>query len=256
LLFRITDGVARMIYRRADHVVALGPAMANALRARGVSPDRLTVIHNWSDASAIHPVPPESNPFLEEHGLNGRHVILYSGNAGRAHTFKTLIDSMCALRGRDDIAFVFVGGGPRTLEIKNAVSRHELRNVTFLPYVPRERLHDSLSAATISIVTENPELVGLLVPSKAYGILASGRPILYVGSSDSDIALLIRELECGEVVGADDPDGLAAAIERLCGDALAREAMGRRARQAAIERFDRRHGVRQWHGLLSSVGAS
>jgi colanic acid biosynthesis glycosyl transferase WcaI len=98
LLHRVLNLIARWVYRRSDLVVALGPAMAEALRRRGVPHDRVTVIHNWADVNAIVPIPPENNRFLAEQKLLGRFVILYSGNAGRA-TISTPSAKRCGHSG-------------------------------------------------------------------------------------------------------------------------------------------------------------
>jgi glycosyltransferase involved in cell wall biosynthesis len=256
VIHRLLDAVASVVYRGCERVVALGPAMRDKLVAAGVSPQRVVVIHNWADASDVVPIAPESNPFVQEHGLGDRSVVLYSGNAGRAHTFDALTEAMRRLRHRPDVAFLFIGGGYSTPELKAAAKRLDIANAIFMDYVPRNDLAKSLSAATISVVTENPRVVGLLLPSKTYGILASGRPILFVGHETSDVAAIVRETGAGEVVAPDDPAALTEAILRLCEQPDLRNSMGARARRAAENRYGRVHSCELWGNLLREVSAS
>ncbi len=251
--YRVASRVARRLHAAADGVVTLGPAMSRVVVAAGARAERTAHVDNWADADAIRPVAPEDNPFVAEHGLAGRFVVLYSGNAGRAHDFGAVTEAMRRLRDDAGVVFVFIGGGNRLPEIRAETERHGLRNVRFLDYLPRERLRFSLSAAGASLVTENPAVVGLLVPSKTYGILASGRPLLFVGSAESDVARVVREAGCGIVVAPDDADGLVAAIRQLRDQPEAAAAMGRRGREAAERVYDRRHATRRWAEVVEAL---
>jgi glycosyltransferase involved in cell wall biosynthesis len=125
--------------------------------------------------------------------------------------------------------------------------------VRFLDYLPREELRYSLAAADVSLVTENPAVKGLLLPSKTYGILASGRPILFVGDHNSDVAAIIRSSGCGVVIDPGDPDALAKTILRLRDAPDETDELGRRARCAAEESFSRRRSSLSWIELLASL---
>lgn len=244
--YRLLSALARRLHAACDAVVALGPRMASALVAAGARPERTTHVHNWADAAGLAPIEPERNPFVHAHGLTGKFVVMYSGNAGRAHTFDALLGAMRLLREDPSVVFCFIGGGSRLPEIRAAVERAAIDNVRFITYLPREDLVYSLSAASVSLVTEDPAAAGLLFPSKTYGILASGRPMLFVGSPESDVAALVREVQCGIVVPPDEPAALARAIERLKADSVLAASMGARGRRAAEDLFDRNRSTRCW----------
>jgi glycosyltransferase involved in cell wall biosynthesis len=253
---RLLARCARAVHARCDAVVALGPMMAQELERGGAARERITTIHNWADTTAIVPLPAGENPFVHANGLEGKFVVLYSGNAGRAHVFDAVIEAMRLLRDSGDIVFLFIGGGYRIAELKRAVAKHRLLNVCFLDYMPRDHLSFSLSAANVSLVTEDPRVVGLLVPSKTYGILASGRPIIFVGSSESDVAAVVRSADCGDVLGADEPRALAAAIVRLKNDPGEAGRRGARARGAAERSYSRERATQAWSGLLTRLSIS
>ena len=254
-LYRAIDAVARSSNARCDLVIALGPRMRDEAIAAGAPSSRTKVIHNWADAAAIRPVDARENDFLREHALDGKFVVLYSGNAGRSHAFDEVVGAMRGLRADPRIVFLFIGGGKRWDELRSAAARDRLANVRFLDYVPRDRLRYSLSAASVSLVSETSRAAGLLVPSKAYGILASGRPILYVGPRESDIAELIRRERCGVVVAPGSSEAVASAIRGLCDAPETRQAMGERARRAAVTVYDRRIATGRWNTELSAIAS-
>jgi glycosyltransferase involved in cell wall biosynthesis len=203
------------------------------------------VVPNWPPA-AVHPVPRDENLFRAEHDLTDRFVVMYSGNMGLAHPFDAVLDAADRLESeRPEVLFLFVGEGPRKDALRAQVQRRGLPNVRFLPFQPRERLAESLSAADLHLVTMRPELEGLVVPSKLYGALAAGRPACFLGPPGSEAARAVAEHDCGAVLpdpsGAaladairdwhDAPDRWARATER------ARAAVAD-ARTGATERFD------------------
>lgn len=251
--YRVFRRMATEIHGRCDLVIGLGPRMAAALARNGAPPSRTTFVHNWADAEAILPLSQDANPFVDEHGLRGKFVVLYSGNAGRAHEFDAITEAAIVLRSRRDIVFLFVGAGTRLPEIAAAAARGGLDNIRFLDYQPREKLGELLSAASVSLVTENPAVVGLLVPSKTYGILASGRPIIFVGSPASDAAQIIREMDCGMLIPPHDGAALAAAVLSLAADPERRASMGARARQAAEDRYNRHASTVKWSAAVSQM---
>jgi colanic acid biosynthesis glycosyl transferase WcaI len=253
VIFRLLARLARGLHARCDLVIALGPQMWRAAVAAGSPPERTVYIHNWADSGSIQPVAREENPFLAEHGLADKFVVLYSGNAGRAHTFESIIEAMRRLRDEPDIVFVFIGGGQQFPRLRRAAEAEGLRNVRFFDYLPRRELPYSLSAASVSLVSEHPDVRGLLLPSKTYGILASGRPVVFVGDEQSDVARIVREARCGLVVAPDDADALVELIRSLRDDPAHVAAMGRNARHAAEAMFSRDISTSSWGRTVAAL---
>lgn len=249
-VYRCAKRIADSLNRRCDLVIALGPRMATALVEAGAPPSRTNYVHNWADGEAIKPIPNEANDFLREHDLFGRFVVLYSGNAGRAHTFDAVLFAAQSLLSDSRIVFVFIGGGNRIPAIRRAAAERGLHNIRFFDYVPRERLAHSLSAASVSLVTEDPSVVGLLVPSKTYGILASGRPIIFVGSAHSDVGLVVSDASCGVIIAPDDGPALAKTIRDLSNNSGLAAEWGARARQAAEQLYTRSVATDRWMEIV------
>jgi putative colanic acid biosynthesis glycosyltransferase WcaI len=251
--FKLLSAVARRLQRGCDLIVGLGPEMVKALVRGGAPQNRTICIHNWADEKAILPILPADNWFLTANNLQGKFVVLYSGNAGRGHTFEALCEAMFRCRNDERIVFVFIGAGRKSHEIRAYAQAQNLSNVLFFDYLPRSELSYSLSAASVSIVTEDPAVAGLLLPSKTYGILASGRPIIFIGAAESDVAHLVRSTRCGVVIHPDDPDGLENAIRLLARDADQRARMGDAARRASENVYSRGRSAGEWSAALKSV---
>jgi glycosyltransferase involved in cell wall biosynthesis len=222
-------GIRDWSLRRAKVNVALADLMAERL-------PNAVVIHNWADA-ALHPV---DLP-------HPRFVIGYSGNLGRAHDGATMLAAMEALRNDDAIEFAITGGGAQAAELR----AKRLPNVRFSGYAPREQLSESLSAADAHLVTLRPELEGLIVPSKFYGVLAVARPVLFVGAADGALARIIRENDCGFVIEQGDGDGLVRCIRELANDRGRAQAMGLRGRRLYEERFAPHIALSAWERILT-----
>lgn len=253
LAYRLAAAIARWAQRRADAVIVQGPMMAEVLVAAGARPDRTRVLANWADAHAVKPLAPADNPFVREHDLDGQFVVLYSGNAGRGHTFDALLGAMELLRDEAGITFLFIGGGPQFPWLRDEAARRGLTRTRFMGYVPRERLSESLSAASVSIVTEHPTVAGLLLPSKTFGILASARPLLFIGDPRSDVAAVVRDAGAGRIVSPDDPAALVAAIRALRADPTECARLGANGRRAALAVHDRRVATEAWARVVREV---
>lgn len=232
--------------------VVLGHRMESVIRGQGIPSSRVKIIPNWADGEDIQPVSREDNALRSEWNLSGKFVVGYSGNLGRAHEFETILNAAeCLLRTRPDVTFLFIGGGAQKAALEREVTRRSLANVHFRPYQARERLGESLSVADVHLVSLNPALEGLVVPSKFYGIAAAGRPTLFVGDIDGEIARVLRTNECGYGVATGDHAGLTSAITRLASDPALCSLLGRNARAVFERSYDRRLALVQWKQVLS-----
>ena len=135
------------------------------------------------------------------------------------------------------------------------MSRRGLGNVKLEPYQPREKLCESLTAADAHLVSLLPQLEGLMVPSKFYAIAAAGRPVLFIGARDGEIACLIGEARCGWRFAVGAGEALAKRIEVLAADPVLGQQRGEAARRLLEQRFDRRLATDAWRRALESVAA-
>jgi glycosyltransferase involved in cell wall biosynthesis len=226
---RFLRGIRNWSLRRARANVALSQPMAARL-------PNAVVIPNWADAAL--------QPINQQHP---RFVAGYSGNLGRGHDASTMLEAMRALRDDDTIEFLITGGGAQL----DTIRRERLPNVRFAAYAPREELSESLSASDAHLVTLQPSLEGLILPSKFYGILAVGRPVLFVGSAEGELARIIREHDCGIVIKPGDGAGLARCIRELAANPERARAMGQRGRSLYDEMYAPSIVFAAWEKILT-----
>ncbi len=246
---RLLRGLRDASMRAARVNVLISESMRAHFVARGLPRAKLTVIDNWADA-AITPKPPAASALRARLGLQDHFVVGYSGNLGRAHEYATLLGAAAALAPDRSFAFLMIGGGAKMRPLQEAVRARGLGNFRFLPYQPRGELGDSLAAADVHLAILMPALEGLILPSKLYGILAAGRPVVFIGDRGGGVAGIVRGAHCGHVVDIGDAAGLAAVLRRMRGDASGLAAMGAAARAAYTARYSADVAVSKWLDAL------
>lgn len=251
MLRRIRNGSLR----QGRHNVVLGEIMAQRLRDEGVASDQITIIENWADGEAIQPVAKAENPLVREWALEGKFVVGYSGNMGRVHEFKTMIDAAEQLKDYVQIAWVFIGDGVARQWLESEVAKRGLTNVQFRPYQPASHLRWSLSLPDVHVISLRPNLEGLIVPSKFYGVAAAGRPMIHLGDPDGEIARILHREQCGWAFCIGEVGSLVQCILRLSQEPEEVAAAGGQAREAFDRRYARAHALRTWRALLKSVSA-
>ncbi|MEO1496404.1 MAG: glycosyltransferase family 4 protein [Planctomycetota bacterium] len=243
LAARVFDFFNRLILRRSAAVVALDRFIGERLCRKHDVTGKMTVMPPWPHAEHAGGVPHAENPFRREHGLDGKFVVMYSGNHALTNPIETVIEAALRMQDRADLVFLFIGGGVRKKSVDDAIEQHRPTNIVSLPYQPLDTIRYSLSAADVHLVTLGDEAVGCVHPCKVYGAMALERPILYAGPSPSHVTDLLGEDNAAERIGwrieHGDVDGAVRtidAIRQTPADEL--HAMGGRAAAMIRERFD------------------
>ncbi len=260
--------------RKASLNIAIGERMAAAIQLCGVPVDRIRIVHNWADGRLVRPVARQHNKLRRDWGLGGAFVVGYSGNLGRAHDVVTVLAAIemsatevqrgavavvagGALRrvmlSEPAVKWLFVGGGAQLAKLKAEVEGRGLRDVIFQPYQARERLSESLSVPDVHLISLRPDLEGLIVPSKYYGIAAVGRPAIFIGDPEGEIGRILRKTDTGIVVPEGDGLALAQAVRALANDPQHCEAMGRRARTLFEATYDLPFAIDAWEQAIRSL---
>jgi glycosyltransferase involved in cell wall biosynthesis len=237
--------------------VVVGADMAATVAARGVPPERIRHIPNWAPRELQAAAAPDRIAARRaDWDVTGKFVVAYSGNLGRVHEFDTLLDAAERLKAKRGIVFLFVGGGPRITEVRRRVADRRLGNVRFVRSVPREELPAALAAADVHAVTLRPGFEGLVNPSKVAGILAAGRPALFVGPPDCALARQIRERGAGLAFAPGEGEAMAAAVAALRAEPERLAAMGAAARAVYEADFQFERQLAAWEALLPSPGGN
>jgi len=241
IVTRLIGILADIPRKRADGIIALGYDMKARLVARGIAEDKIVVAENWADGDEIVPGAFADGPL----------VVHYSGTFGLAHEEHTIASAMRQLRDDCRFRFVFVGGGARRGPLEEFCRREGIRNAEFRSYASRSDLSQSFAQGHVGLVTQIPETEGSVVPSKSYGIMAAGRPMLYVGPQGATPARLLERHECGWRIEPGDVESMVALLKRLEQDRSLVRDSGARARRAFEECYDRPIGVTR---ILSILG--
>jgi len=233
MLTSVIGALADWSRRNCDGIIALGDDMKARLVARGIPEHKIHVAENWADGQLITPQPFPDGPI----------TIHYSGNLGLAHDVNTIAGAMKQLRNDPRFRFVFAGGGGRRLDLEAFCREHSINNSFFRDYCPNAELSASLGSGHLGLVTQLPQTCGSIVPSKTYGIMAAGRPILYIGPREATPARIIDRFQCGWRMEPGEVSALVALLEQLASDRESISTAGANSRTAFDEHYDRPIGA-------------
>jgi len=251
-LLWILKSSENLFLKKSDKIICIGNSVKKTILSEGVSDLKINVIHNWVDTSLLYPIKKDQNSFIVNNNLTGKFIVMYSGNLGYKEDLEIILDTARCFTKSENVKFVILGGGARKNELINKVNSENISNILFLPYQEKKDLKYSLSAADLHIIATKKELSSIIVPSKIYGIMASGRPFLSWMKKDSEIGEIVTNYKCGINL---DPVSLELIIEKIkwCQknpDVL--DAMGNNGRVAAEECFDRKIATRKISESLNS----
>ncbi len=190
---RFLECLHRLSLRRCAGVVVLDRFMQARIAAKGIPPERITIVPPWSHEVAQWD-PAGRAAFRRRHRLDEKFVVMYSGNHSPCHPLDSLLNAARVLRQHPEIAFCFIGGGSEFAKVQAFSERHGLKNLLTLPYQPLDRLSESFSSADLQVVVMGDPFVGIVHPCKIYNVMTLGTPVLYIGPAESHI---------GDLDGAD-----------------------------------------------------
>lgn len=213
-LYKLWSKWNRKLFKKAKKVYTLSEGMAEQLTSY-VERDCIKVVPLWSSSEVFKPIEKINNPFVIEHNLQYKFVVMYSGNMGYTHSVETIVEVANLLKEDDDIHFLLIGDGMRKKELVKMVKEYDLNNCTFLDWLPVEELPYSLASADTGVVTLNEETALTSVPSKTFNLMSVGAPLLCIAPKKSEIAKIINKYNNGVVFSADEHSGIAQYIKVL-----------------------------------------
>jgi colanic acid biosynthesis glycosyl transferase WcaI len=253
LFLRSIEAWCRITYRAASRIVVLSPGFRKELISRGVAPEKIEVIYNWSDERQIVRCAPEA-AVAERLGMTGRFNVVFSGTMGVAQGLDTVLDAARECETRlPRVQFVFVGGGTEVERLRDRSRQLGLSNVIFLPRRPMSEMAEVLSLADVLLVhLKKDPLFRITIPSKTQASMAAGRPILM--AVEGDAADLVRDAGCGICCEPENPASMLRALEHLVGmtDDELRQ-MGENGLAYYRERLSLSVGVDRFERVFESV---
>jgi colanic acid biosynthesis glycosyl transferase WcaI len=254
-LIRVFEGLEQFAYRTAHTISVIADGFVENLEQKGVPANKITCIPNWVDTNFIRPLPKENNVFRIANDLDGKFVVLYSGNIALTQGLETVIEAATRLRHIPEIQVVIVGESKAIDKLKRHRDACGAENVLLLPFQPREKLPEMLAAADVGLIVQKKNVVSFNMPSKTQVLLASGRPVIASVPSSGSAAQAIEKSRGGILVDPENPEALSNAILNLYHNPNYAEQLGKQGRQYAIERYSFEQALNQYEALFQKVSA-
>jgi colanic acid biosynthesis glycosyl transferase WcaI len=242
----------KWLYQKSDHISVISIGFLSILKKKGVAEHKISVIPVWADPDIIQPLP-KVNDFSKQYGLEEKFVVLYSGNLGLTSALDEVIDAAKLLEDQKRVVFLIIGEGVFKARLAKRAQQENLNNVIFLPFQPLHDVPIILATADFSLVTLNQNSSDTSLPMKTFSIMASGRPILAVAPGRSELAALVREADCGQVVEPGESEKLANTIVEFIDRPQRMVEMGQNGRKRLLADFSRDHCIRLYETLLSGI---
>ncbi|PEJ65951.1 glycosyltransferase family 4 protein [Bacillus toyonensis] len=261
-VFKIAKKIDMLNCKYSDCVIVVGNDMSETLKQRfnGKKVPDHTVINNWTNEQEVIPLDKSNEhiqQFLKDNDLEDKFIIMYSGNIGLYYDLENIIHVTNHFKEYKDIAFVFIGEGAVKKDMQGFVEDSDIQNVFFLPYQPKEFIKYSLNVADVHLVVNQKGIKGVSVPSKIYGVMAAGKPILGVLEQGSEAQMLIEKSKSGIVVEPQDYKGIIRTIEQFyrMEESHVKE-MGLNGRKYLDENLKREISINKYRNLLKQISKS
>jgi len=217
LIYKFWSNLNMHFFSRAQRIFTISESMKDAI---GFYVDRkiISVIHNWADTDYIRPHNKQTNPFIINHHLHDKKIVLYAGNMGLTHDLESLIEAAAFLRASQDIIFLMIGDGSKKQKLTSLANEKRLSNIIFLPYQEADMFPFAMASADIGIVTLGSGAESISLPSKTYTTMAAGLCLVAIAASASELGTIIREDGVGIVCPPNQPLLLAEIIKNTLED--------------------------------------
>jgi hypothetical protein len=197
LIYRFWRNINRNLFKKAYKLYTIGDSLKN-LMAHYTESDKIKVINLWSGLNHIENIEKRENPFIRKYKLENKFIVQYSGNIGSGHNIETIIEVAELTKEENDILFLIIGRGQKFKSTQEIVSKKNLRNFLFLPFLPDDMIQYTLRAADIGIVLIDKRAANVSIPSKIYNYIAAGTTILSVSPENSAVNSIVNKYEIGK----------------------------------------------------------
>ncbi|MDD6070722.1 MAG: glycosyltransferase family 4 protein [Clostridiales bacterium] len=204
--------------KQADRVIVVGRDMIETLKKRFIDLPDYAYINNWINEKEIIPLTTEDHQvvkFKQQYGLQDKFVIMYSGNIGLYYDLPNIVKVIERFQAWSDVIFAFIGEGSVLEELRDYQKEHKIANMVFIPYQDKSSLVYSLNAGDVHFVVNAKGIKGVSVPSKLYGVMAAGKPVLGILEEGSEARLIVEEAGCGISVDPGNYEAIEALIQKF-----------------------------------------
>ncbi|MCC5618485.1 glycosyltransferase family 4 protein [Nostoc sp. CHAB 5836] len=249
-MIRTLAALEKFAYRTAHTISVIADGFRENLVNKGVPVNKIVCIPNWVNVNFIHPLPKQNNSWISSHQLDGKFVVLYSGNIALTQGLETVIEAAVCLRHIKDIVFVIVGESKALQRLHEYCLLNGADNVLLLPLQPREKLPEMLAASDVGLIVQKRNVISFNMPSKIPLLLASGRPIVGSVPATGTAARAIELSGGGIIVEPESPDAMAAAVHDLYANPTLGARLGNTGRRFAEENYSLEQALDRYEWLL------
>lgn len=255
LLWKIGRVIENFTYKHADKIIVISEDFKKNIMAKGVPEEKIVVVYNWVDQSAVVDIPREENKLFDKYGLDReKFYVTYNGNIGLSQNMDMLLEVAKALEANDDIHFVLVGEGAYKAEVERIVAERHISNVHLLPFQPYEDISHVFSLGDVSLVISKPGTGAASVPSKTWSIMSASRPVL-ANFDENELKTIIEKHNCGIFTKAGDKAVFTDAIVKLYGDRELCKEYGKNGRKFVMDNLTKEVGTQKYVDVIKSVVA-
>ncbi len=253
LLWKIGRIVEKITYKYSDKIIVISEDFKNNLLAKGVPEEKIVVVYNWVDQSAVVDIPRSENKLFDKYGLDrSKFYITYNGNIGLTQNMDMLLEVAKALEANEDIRFVLVGNGSYLEQVHQIIKDRNIGNVMLLPFQPYEDISHVFSLGDVSLVISKPGVGANSVPSKTWSIMSASRPVL-ANFDENELKTIIEKNNCGVFTKAGDKVAFTDAILKLYNDRTICEEMGKNGRKFVMDNLTKAVGAQKYVDVIKSV---
>ena len=242
-----------LLYRKVDHIIVLSETYKRDLINKGVNPQKVTIVPNWSDVKEPSPQDQEkADHFRKKNGLSADFLVTYAGIMSWPQDLETVVESASLLVDHSDIKFLLVGDGPQRGTLENKIKNLGLRNVVFLPLQPRDVYLNILRASDVCLVSLKRDYKAPAVPSKLIDIMACGKPVIANVPFEGDVPKIIKIADCGLWVEPQKPQDFSQAVLNLYNEQNVRQNKGKKARKYFESHYSLESCMRRYEEIFFS----
>lgn len=252
-LIKVFSALEKFAYRSATKISVIADGFVDNLTKKGVNASKIVQIPNWVDVNFIRPGSKENNEFRKTHNLEGKFVVMYSGNIALTQGLETVVKAASQLRHIPEIAFVIVGEAKGLERLQQKCHACGADNVLLLPFQPRAKLPEMLAAANVGLVVQKKNVISFNMPSKIQVLLASGSAIIASVPDNGTAARAIQQSGGGVVVPPEEPEALAQAIQNLYENPELVNSLGYNSRKFAVENYSFDAALKQYEELFEEL---
>ncbi len=247
---KLLSGLEKFAYRTATKISVIADGFVENLEGKGVDGNKIAHIPNWVDTNFVRPLPKENNYFRQAHNLQGKFVILYSGNIALTQGLETVVKAAATLQDFADMAFVIVGQEKRLKKLGHECEKYGAENVLLVPFQPRERLPEMLAAADLSLVVQKKNIIGFNLPSKIQVLMATGRAIVASIPENGTAAKTMKSSGGAAIIPPENPQALAEVILELYQNPEKVKTMGYNNRRYAVKHYTIEQALNSYESLF------